>query len=46
MAQEMKRPTNPPANTRPTDGYVLTVDGKLKRRYETGKEAADRSRQD
>ena len=40
MAQEVKRPTNPPANTRPTEGYVLTIDGKLKTRYETEKDAA------
>ena len=34
-----KRPTNLRANVMPPDGYVLTVDGKLKTRYETETEA-------
>src|SRR5271169_6807654 len=29
------RPKNPPANIRPTDGYVLEVDGKFKSDYES-----------
>jgi hypothetical protein len=33
------KPKNLPANTMPPDGYVLTVDGKLKTRYETETEA-------
>jgi hypothetical protein len=33
------RKTNLRANAIPTDGYVLSVDGKLKTRYETSKEA-------
>ena len=33
-------PVNMPANRMPTDGYVLTIDGKLKARYESAKDAA------
>ena len=33
--QEIKRPENLRANVRPIDGYVLSVDGKLKKRYES-----------
>ncbi len=33
------KPKNLPANVMPPDGYVLTVDGKLKTRYETEMEA-------
>lgn len=33
------KPKNLPANAMPPDGYVLTVDGKLKTRYETETEA-------
>ena len=40
MAEEAKKPVNMRANARPTDGYVLTVDGKLKARYETEQDAA------
>ena len=29
------RPKNPSANLRPTEGYVLEVDGKFKSEYET-----------
>lgn len=39
MSQEVKRPTNLRANAMPSDGYVLTVDGKSKARYETEAEA-------
>jgi hypothetical protein len=39
MSDETKRPTNLRANVMPTDGYVLTIDGKLKARYETEMEA-------
>jgi len=28
------RPKNPPANYRPTEGYILEVDGKFKSEYE------------
>ena len=28
------RPKNPPANLRPTEGYILEVDGKFKSEYE------------
>ena len=38
MSQDQKA-TNQRANAMPTDGYVLTVDGKLKTRYETESEA-------
>ena len=31
------RPKNPPANLRPTEGYILEVDGKFKSEYETQK---------
>jgi len=34
-----KKLTNLPANAMPIDGFVLTVDGKLKTRFETAKEA-------
>jgi hypothetical protein len=39
MSQDTKKPANLRANAMPTDGYVLSVDGKLKTRYETSKEA-------
>jgi hypothetical protein len=39
MSQDTKKPTNLRANAMPPDGYVLTVDGKLKTRYETEAEA-------
>ncbi len=40
MAEDARKPANIRADAIPTDGYVLTVDGKLKARYETGQEAA------
>jgi hypothetical protein len=39
MSQDSKKPTNLRANAMPPDGYVLTVDGKSKTRYETEAEA-------
>lgn len=39
MSKDIKKPTQLPANAMPLDGYVLTVDGKLKTRYETEAEA-------
>ena len=39
MKQDDKKPENLRASAAPTDGYVLSVDGKLKTRYETSKEA-------
>jgi hypothetical protein len=37
--QETKRPTNLRANAVPVDGFVLSVDGKFKSRYDTSKDA-------
>jgi hypothetical protein len=37
--KEIKKPVNLRANAMPIDGFVLSVDGKLKTRYETSKEA-------
>ena len=37
--QETKKPANLRANAMPIDGYVLSVDGKLKKRYETSEDA-------
>jgi len=39
MSQDTKKPANLRANAVPTDGYLLAVDGKLKTRFETSKEA-------
>jgi hypothetical protein len=39
MSADTKTPANPRADAIPADGYVLSVDGKLKARYETSKEA-------
>jgi hypothetical protein len=36
---ETKKPANLRANAVPVDGYVLSVDGKLKARYESAKDA-------
>ncbi len=38
--QETKKPENLRANAVPVDGFVLSVDGKLKTRYESAKDAA------
>jgi hypothetical protein len=40
MSQNTLKPENLRANAVPIDGYVLSVDGKLKARYETANEAA------
>ncbi len=40
MAEEERRLVPIRADAIPTDGYILTVDGKMKRRYETEKDAA------
>jgi hypothetical protein len=37
--QETKKPKNLRANAVPIDGFVLSVDGKLKTRYESEKDA-------
>jgi hypothetical protein len=37
--QDTKRPTNLRANAVPVDGYVLSVDGKFKSRYDNSKDA-------
>ena len=37
--QETKRPANLRANAMPVDGFVLSIDGKLKTRYENAKDA-------
>jgi hypothetical protein len=39
MNQDTKKPANLRANAMPIDGYVLSVDGKLKTRYESSKGA-------
>jgi hypothetical protein len=39
MAEDAKRPAQIRADAIPTDGYILTVDGKLKTRYETEQDA-------
>jgi hypothetical protein len=39
MSEDTKIPANPRADALPVDGYVLSVDGKLKARYDTAKEA-------
>jgi hypothetical protein len=37
--QDVKKPENLRANAMPVDGYVLSVDGKMKTRYENSKDA-------
>lgn len=39
MAEKSKRPAQMREDVLPTDGYILTVDGKLKTRYETEQDA-------
>jgi hypothetical protein len=39
MAEDAKKPAHIRADAIPTDGYILTVDGKLKTRYETEQDA-------
>jgi hypothetical protein len=36
---ETKKPANLRANAMPVDGFVLSIDGKLKTRYENAKDA-------
>lgn len=38
--EETKKPQNLRANAMPIDGFVLSVDGKLKTRYESSQDAA------
>ena len=40
VSEETKRPTNLRADILPKDGFVLTIDGKMKTRYETAEDAA------
>jgi hypothetical protein len=39
MSNGAQRPKNPSANVRPTEGYVLEIDGKFKAEYVTLQEA-------
>ena len=39
MSSKTEKPTNLRANMMPIDGYVLSVDGKFKTRFETSDEA-------
>ncbi len=39
MSEAPKKAENLRANVRPKDGFVLSIDGKLKARYETLEEA-------
>ena len=39
MSRKTEKPTNLRANVMPIDGYVLSVDGKLKSRFQTSEEA-------
>jgi hypothetical protein len=39
MSQDTTKPASLRANAVPVDGYVLSVDGKLKTRYESSEEA-------
>ncbi len=39
MAEDAKKPVQTRADVMPTDGYILTVDGKLKKHYETEPDA-------
>ncbi len=39
MKRDARKAENLPANTIPIDGYILSVDGKLKTRYETSNKA-------
>ena len=40
MADNAKKPVQVRADAIPTDGFILTVDGKMKARYETEQAAA------
>lgn len=37
--EEARKPANLRANAMPSDGFILSVDGKLKTRYENAKDA-------
>ena len=39
MTEDAKKPVQIRTDAIPTEGYILTVDGKLKRRYETEQDA-------
>ena len=39
MSSKTEKPTNLRTDIMPKDGYMLSVDGKLKTRYETSEEA-------
>jgi hypothetical protein len=39
VSEETKRPTNLRADILPKDGFVLTIDGKMKSRYDTAEDA-------
>lgn len=39
MSRRTEKPANLRAGAMPTDGYVLSVDGKLKSRFQTSEEA-------
>jgi len=39
VSSKKEKPANLRANVTPNDGYVLSVDGKLKTRFETSEEA-------
>lgn len=39
VSEESKRPTNLRADILPKDGFVLTIDGKMKSRYDTAEDA-------
>ena len=39
VSNETKRPKNPSANVRPSEGYIVEIDGKFKSECETFKEA-------
>ena len=41
MISDSRRPENLRANRIPPDGYLLSVDGKFKTRYETAEEATN-----
>jgi len=39
MTEDAKKPVQVRAAAIPTDGYIVTIDGKLKKRYETEQDA-------
>ena len=39
VSSDTKRPKNPSANTLPTDGFVLEIDGKFKSEHKTSEAA-------